>query len=80
METVAVHVGRKKDIKIAVTKRKNFLYIKGYRCAKNCSDCPLHVVGEDLENLNKSCKHLDKKDLQMELKLAFNVSEKISFT
>lgn len=80
METVAVHVGTRKDLKIAVTKRKDFLYIKGYRCTQGCLDCPLHVVGEDLENLNRSCKHLSKKDILMELKLAFNVSEKISFT
>ena len=80
MENITLHVEDKKNLRISAAKRKDYIYIKGYNCTENCTECHLHKVGEDLEKLNKTCNKLDKKDVIVEMKLEFNLSEKISFT
>jgi|GEM_PF-2512294 len=79
MNDITLHVEEKKNLRISTTKRNNYLYIRGYLCTKQCPDCQLHKVGEDLERLNQNCKKLSKKDLRVEMKIKFNVSEKITF-
>ncbi len=79
MDEMAVHVENKEDLRISVEKDGSFLCIRGYECTKQCTDCPLHKVGEDLENLNTGCELLKGMKPVVNLKVKFHVSEKIIF-
>lgn len=79
MDKMAVHVGKKSDLKISVAKEGSFLCIRGYECKAQCEDCSLHKVGEDLENLDTECDYLKDVEPVVDLRIKFHVSEKITF-
>jgi len=79
MNNILLHIENKNNLRIALTQKKEYLYIKGYLCTKQCPDCPLHKIGEELERLDVYCKELSQKDMIVEMKIKFNVSENIIF-
>lgn len=80
MKEMIVHVKNINSIKISVEKTKDYSYINGFVCRKNCTTCPMYSVNELLLKDCKKCELLTEEDLMVSLKIQSDFYEEIIFS
>lgn len=79
MKEMIVHVKKSNYLKISVEKTKEYRYINGFNCRKNCTICPMYGVNELLLKDCKKCELLTDDDLMVSLKIQSDFSEEVIF-